>query len=81
MATPTIFIGLGTTGLRVLEELQRFYYGTFGQNKPDHVEMIFTETDTAVERHPTPAGDSIEAVYTPLESPSKAVEYLNQTPL
>lgn len=43
--------------------------------------MIFTETDTAVERHPTPAGDSIEAVYTPLESPSKAVEYLNQTPL
>jgi hypothetical protein len=81
MATPTIYIGLGTTGLRVLEELQRFYYGTFGKNKPDHVEMIFTETDTAVERHPTPAGDSIEAVYTPLESPSKAVEYLNQTPL
>ena len=49
--------------------------------KPDHVELIFTETDTAVERHPTPAGDSIEPVYTPLESPSKAVEYLNQTPL
>jgi hypothetical protein len=81
MATPTIFIGLGTTGLRVLEDLQRFYYGTYGRNKPDHVEMIFTETDTAVERHPTPAGDSIHAVYTPLESPSKAVEYLHTTPL
>ena len=81
MATATIFIGLGTTGLRVLEELQRFYYGTFGRNKPDHVEMIFTETDTAVERYPTPAGDSLEAVYTPLESPSKAVEYLEETPL
>ena len=73
MANHTIYNGPGATGLRVLEELRHCYYGTFGSTKPDHVELIFTETDTAVERHPTRAGNSIESVYRPLDLLSKAV--------
>ena len=76
MPTPTLFIGLGTSGLKMLEETQRLFYGTLGDNKPDHVEFIFTETDSKVDRKPTPRGDDIREVMTPLEAPTRGVEYL-----
>lgn len=45
MAKPTILIGVGTSGLRVLEEVQRFYYENTGRNRPEHVEYLYMETD------------------------------------
>ena len=45
MATPTIIIGIGTSGLYTLENIQRFYYETYKTNKPDNVEYLYIETN------------------------------------
>ena len=45
MAKPTLLIGIGTSGLRVLEETQKFYFEHTGTNKPGNVEYLYLETD------------------------------------
>jgi len=44
MAT-AIVIGLGTTGLNIVEELQQFHYQFTGENKSNKVEYLYCETD------------------------------------
>lgn len=44
MAT-AIVIGLGTTGLNIVEELQQFHYQFTGENKSTKVEYLYCETD------------------------------------
>lgn len=41
----TIIIGLGTTGLSILNHIQQFYYEFTGNDKPANVEYLFCETD------------------------------------
>jgi len=45
MPKPTIIMGIGTSGLRIVEQVQHFYYENTGRNKPDHVEYLYLETD------------------------------------
>ncbi|TSA11593.1 MAG: hypothetical protein D4R73_03640 [Deltaproteobacteria bacterium] len=44
MISPTLFIGLGTQGLRILEELQKLVIEEYGE-KPAIFEYIYLETD------------------------------------
>ena len=37
MPKPTLLIGLGTSGLKVVEEVQHFHYENTGRNKPEYV--------------------------------------------
>ena len=66
----TIIIGIGTTGLNIIEEAQQFHYEYTGKNKPGkNVEYIYIETDG--ERNPkkTALGTSdIKAVKVPLSN-------------
>jgi len=42
----TLIIGIGTTGLSIIEEAQQLHYEFTGKNKPgDNVEYIYIETD------------------------------------
>jgi Tubulin like len=43
--TPVLYIGLGSSGLKMLEEAQRFFYSTTKTCCPDHVRFLFVETD------------------------------------
>ena len=45
MAKPFIIIGIGTTGLKVLEQVQHFNFENFGTPKPEQVELLYLETD------------------------------------
>lgn len=45
MAKPTLLIGIGTSGMKVIEEVQHFYYENTGRNKPGNVEYLYIETD------------------------------------
>ena len=40
-----IIIGVGSTGLSILEQTQQYYYEFTKQGLPNHVEMMFVETD------------------------------------
>lgn len=81
MATPILFIGLGTSGLRILEHTQRFFYSTTGKNRPDHVRYLFLETHREVKRDRTPAGTDIKPLFTPISNAGAMVQELNQSAL
>lgn len=66
--TPTIIIGIGTSGLYVLENMQRFYYETYKENKPDNVEYLYIETNEDNKPVGTPKGNSINRVYIGLDN-------------
>ena len=68
MATPTIIIGLGTSGLYVLENVQKYYYENFKVNKPSNVEYLYLETNESNYPSGTPAGNDIQRVYISLDN-------------
>ncbi len=45
-STPMLFIGLGTSGLKMLEETQRLFFSATGCSCPEHTRFLFVETDT-----------------------------------
>lgn len=78
MATPTIIIGIGTSGLYTLEHVQRFYYETFKKNKPTHVEYLYIETNKDNQVGVTPLTNEIRRVYVSLGEMEKMVNNLKQ---
>lgn len=69
MSSPTIIIGIGTSGLYSLEHAQRFYYETFKKtNRPKNVEFIYIETNENNRPVGTPIGNDITRVYVSLDN-------------
>lgn len=67
MATALI-IGLGTSGLHIIEECQQFHYQFTGKNKPDSVEYLYLETDKNATPRATAMGKSdIDRVFITLK--------------
>ena len=66
MATPTIIIGLGSSGYHIIKETQKFYFGNFGKNKPSHVEYLYVETFTGEKNIVPDTNLGIKKVYTSL---------------
>jgi len=52
--TPVLYIGLGSSGLKMLEEAQRFFYSTTKSCCPEHVRFLFVETDATKKATPVP---------------------------
>src|SRR6218665_444581 len=76
MATPTIIIGIGTSGLYTLENAQRFYYETYKTNKPGNVEFLYIETNESNRPVGTPGGNEITRVYISLDNMAEMIEEL-----
>jgi hypothetical protein len=64
----TIIIGLGTTGLSIVNHIQKFHYEYTREDKPKNVEYIFCETAVKEEadKTPTKKESSIKKVAMPL---------------
>lgn len=68
MATALI-IGLGTSGLHIIEECQQFHYQFTGRNKPDSVRYLYLETDVNQKASSTAMGKTdIKPVYISLQN-------------
>jgi len=78
MATPTLIIGIGTSGLYTIEHVQRFYYETYKKNKPEHVEYLYIETNKDNQVGVTPLPNEIKKVYVSLGEMEKMVNNLKQ---
>ncbi|HBN04558.1 MAG TPA: hypothetical protein DD434_02035, partial [Bacteroidales bacterium] len=78
MATPTLIIGIGTSGLYTLEHVQRFYYETYKKNKPEHVEYLYIETNKDNQVGVTPLPNEIKRVYVSLGEMEKMVANLKK---
>ncbi|MDB4583890.1 tubulin-like doman-containing protein [Draconibacterium sp.] len=79
MATPTIIIGIGTSGLYTLENTQRFYYETYKTNKPRNVEFIYIETNESNSPVGTPIGNDIKQVYISLDNMAEMIAELKKS--
>ena len=80
MAT-VLYIGLGSSGARMLEEAQRFFYSTRGQSCPDHTRFLFIETDEKFRPKPVPGGPedgrpAMEEFRTPVSTAITAIPVL-----
>lgn len=73
MATPTIILGIGTSGLYTIENAQRFYYETYKTNKPRNVEYIYLETNESNRPEGTPIGNDITRVYISLDNMAEMI--------
>ncbi len=78
MATPTLIIGIGTSGLYTLEHVQRFYYETYKKNKQEHVEYLYIETNKDNQVGVTPLPNEIKRVYVSLGEMEKMVANLKK---
>jgi len=78
METPTIIIGLGTSGLYVLENVQKYCYENTGKNKPANVEYLYLETNENNYPSGTPAGDDIQRVYISLDNMADMIKWVKQ---
>jgi len=75
MAKPVLLIGIGTSGLRVIEYVQHFYLETTGRTKPDNVDYLYIETDENAQ--PRTIGDnSIKRIFTSLKSKETMINQL-----
>lgn len=79
MPTPIILIGIGTSGLYVLENVQRFYYESYRINKPKHVEYIYLETNKDNMVGITPEPNEISRVYISLNQIELMVDEIRRT--
>ena len=60
---PMILIGIGSSGLYVLEQVQNFYYENVGKNKPNYVEYLYIETNKDNNPGITALENEIKRVY------------------
>lgn len=79
MATPTIIIGIGSTGLDVLENIQQQYFESYRENRPGNVEYLYIETNEKKRPLGTPKGNDISRVYIALDNIPDMISYLKQT--
>lgn len=65
MASSTLIIGIGTTGLNIIEACQQYHYEFTQKNKPGkNVEYLYIETNDAEKPKGTPAGqEDIDALH------------------
>ncbi len=75
----TLVIGIGTTGLKVLEAAQQFNYEFLGTNTPPKVKYVFIDTEKASKSKATALGRSnIEKISIPLDGIQGAVANLRE---
>lgn len=78
MARPFLLIGVGTGGLKVLENVQRFYYEMIGENKPKNVEYLYLETDDSAQPEVTAKKNEIERVSLDIKQRNTLIEGLKK---
>ena len=76
--TPIILIGIGSSGLNILEHAQRFYQDTFKEEKPKHVAFLYIETNKDNMVGITPLPNHIKRVYISLGEMDKMVQNLKK---
>ena len=64
MIRPTLIIGVGTSGLKIVENVQKYMYETLGMNSLPIFKYIYIETDRGQDIEPTPIGSDIKALRT-----------------
>lgn len=79
MAKPTLLIGIGTSGMKVLEQTQQFYYENTGRNKPGNVEYLYIETEESSEPKQTVLENQIKKIHIDLSKKETKINNLRNS--
>lgn len=72
-----VVIGIGSSGLHIIEQAQQFHYEFTGKNKPDSVEYLYIETDTNATPGLNPLGETaIERCFIDIQNATAAITNL-----
>jgi hypothetical protein len=77
---PKLLIGIGTSGMYILENVQRYYYEAFKENKPKNVEYLFLETNKDNKIGVTPLENEIKRIYLDLDELGPMIKELRKEP-
>lgn len=78
MQQPVLFIGIGSSGLYTLEQIQNFYYENTGKNKPSFAEYLYLETNKDNSPGITAVENEIRRVYISLADMQIMIKELKQ---
>jgi hypothetical protein len=77
---PTLLVGLGTSGMRIVNEVEKLMYASFGVSSKPHCRSIYVETNKAEKPEDTPKGSDLVPVTIAADKMSTAVESLSAMP-
>ena len=77
---PSILIGIGTSGLKVIEHVQNFTYENTGKNRLDHVAYLYLETDDNSKPELTPIDNEIQRINIKVDDNVTMVNSLREKP-
>jgi len=77
---PTLVIGLGSSGLEAINELQRWMYVTFGKNRLPIFQYVCFDSDLRYTPDCTPDGNEIDFHQLRVDGYQHAMEELQQNP-
>ena len=80
MLRPTVTVGLGSSGLNVVSEVQKLMYETFGVNRLPIFRFLYIETDSSKSHEQTPAGSDIIPLTITVEGLQQAYRVLRNNP-
>jgi hypothetical protein len=76
--SPTILIGLGSSGLAVVDYVQKLMYENLGKNSLPIFSYIYVETDESKDVETTPQGSDIREVRIGIPSIDGAINVLSK---
>jgi hypothetical protein len=80
MLQPTLIVGLGSSGVDVVNEVQRWMYSTFGVNRLPIFRYVCIDTDATKSEDRTPAGSDVNLLQLKLDSYERAINDLKRNP-
>lgn len=80
MLRPTLVVGIGTSGMEIVSEVQKLMYESFGVNSLPIFRYVYLETDTGKSHEETPAGSDIVPLHLTVQGLRQAYEVLNNNP-
>lgn len=75
---PKLLIGIGSSGMYILENVQRYYYESFKKNSPDNTKYLYIETNKDNRVGVTTLENEISRVFLDLEQLAAMVEELKK---
>jgi len=73
-----IIIGVGSSGMKILEQVQRYHYESFRKNRPDNVQYLFLETFRDAKIGITAEANEIKSVFLDTDQMHVMVESLKK---
>src|SRR4029077_15874530 len=79
-ARPVLFVGLGTSGMKIINEVEKLVYATFNENQFNNCRYVYIETNKKEQPDPLPIESAIVSRPIEVDKMESAVKSLMDNP-